>query len=45
MDFSVLEMQLQPLMVFLATVEVLAGRNSLLCIVAAVEVQAAKVTR
>lgn len=44
MDFSVLEMQLQQLMVFIATAEVLAGRNSLLCIAVAVELQVAKVT-
>lgn len=44
MDFSLGEMQMQQLMVFIAIVEVLAGRNSLLCIVVAVELQAAKVT-
>lgn len=44
MHFSVLEMQLQQLMVFIATVEILAGRNSLLCITVAVELKVAKVT-
>lgn len=41
-DFSDLEMQLQQLMVFIATVEVLAV--NFLCIAIAVELQVANVT-